>query len=420
MTSQPFMHIPIEPIISQHAEEAAFLWSQRQALTSASHVSLQMLARHDERIAAHIDGLRIAGEVGLKYCAEQLKSKELGGMFAAFVLRIEQKSIDHIETLLALTKTLPAAKSAIISALGWASARSLQGIAKHLLTSDVSFNKEAGIAACAMHQVDPGFALVDALQNDNASLRREALKTAGLIHRSDVWDICNEHLQDKDKACAYWAASSSILLGDKKSSLTVLKDMMFDDSSPFRRKAMQVLLKLIPLVEAHELLKQFSKNKVDIRLLIEGAGVSGDPAYCPWLIDLMSAPVPARLAGEAFTFITGLDISREHFATVENTSFNEASDNDDIQSDEDDHLPWPDPEKIKAWWNANQQRFQNGSRYFMGQPLSLAHCKQVLQYGYQRQRSAAAYYLSVLQPGTMLFSTNAPAWRQKRWMEKLD
>jgi hypothetical protein len=38
----------------------------------------------------------------------------------------------------------------------------------------------------------------------------------------------------------------------------------------------------------------------------------------------------------------------------------------------------------------------------------------VLKTGLQRQRMLAAHHASLLRPGTPLFNTAAPAWRQKR------
>jgi hypothetical protein len=55
-----------------------------------------------------------------------------------------------------------------------------------------------------------------------------------------------------------------------------------------------------------------------------------------------------------------------------------------------------------------------GWGYFMGQPVTKEHCIQVLKTGYQRQRILAAQYLCLLEPGTPLFNTAAPAWRQQR------
>jgi hypothetical protein len=37
----------------------------------------------------------------------------------------------------------------------------------------------------------------------------------------------------------------------------------------------------------------------------------------------------------------------------------------------------------------------------------------------QRQRILAAHYLCLLDPGTPLFNTSAPAWRQQRWLAKM-
>jgi uncharacterized protein (TIGR02270 family) len=87
--------------------------------------------------------------------------------------------------------------------------------------------------------------------------------------------------------------------------------------------------------------------------------------------------------------------------------------------DPDDSLPWPDAAKIQAWWEANSRRFQSGTRYFMGEPLGREPCLTVLKQGYQRQRIAAAHYLCLLQPGTVLFNCAAPAWRQQRLLAKL-
>jgi hypothetical protein len=56
----------------------------------------------------------------------------------------------------------------------------------------------------------------------------------------------------------------------------------------------------------------------------------------------------------------------------------------------------------------------------MGSAPAREHCLQVLKEGYQRQRMAAAEYLCLIAPGTSLFNTRAPAWRQQRWLAKMN
>jgi len=62
-TSQP---IPL--VIQQHAEESAHLRHMRSVLTAAPHVKLHHLRRLDDRLAAHLDGLAVAGEFGSTVC----------------------------------------------------------------------------------------------------------------------------------------------------------------------------------------------------------------------------------------------------------------------------------------------------------------------------------------------------------------
>jgi uncharacterized protein (TIGR02270 family) len=156
------------------------------------------------------------------------------------------------------------------------------------------------------------------------------------------------------------------------------------------------------------------------RLLIRGAGVAGQVHYIPWLIKLMADEVTARLAGESFSTITGLDLAWLDLERNPPEDFEPGPTDDpedpNVDMDPDDSLPWPDQAKIQAWWDANAQRFQRGTRYFMGEPVRLDHCRRVLREGYQRQRRAAAEYLCLLAPGTHLFPIAAPAWRQTRWL----
>lgn len=81
--------------------------------------------------------------------------------------------------------------------------------------------------------------------------------------------------------------------------------------------------------------------------------------------------------------------------------------------DEDDGLPWPDVDRVQAWWSANASRFPPSARYFVGAEPTWDHCLHVLREGYQRQRILAAQYRCLLRPGTPLFNTAAPAPRQK-------
>lgn len=413
---------PIPQVVQQHTEESAILRNVRSGLVTAPHVKLHHLRRLDDRIAAHLDGLAVAGEFGWKLCESALENPGVGEVFAATVRAIEDKNSPGLDKLLALAEAVPDSQPGLISAFGWVSAQSLQGTIKNLLASGSTFQRQVGIAACAMHRVDPGAALGAAVAEADASLRARGLRVAGECGRRDLLAACVKALADEDAACRFWAVCSAALVGDRDKAIDVLKGIALQ-AGPARTRALRLVLKLIEARQASELLKVLAQDPANIRTLIQGAGIAGDPHYVPWLIKQMGDLKLARLAGESFSFITGVDLAYLDLERKPPEDFepgpNDNPDDPDVSMDPDDSLPWPDPEKIQKWWDANKHRFQPGVRFFMGKPVSVEHCKEVLKTGYQRQRIAAAVYISLLQPGTPLFPTSAPAWRQQRCLDKM-
>jgi len=413
---------PIPAVIQQHAEESAHLRQMRSVLAAAPHIKLHHLQYLDDRLSAHLDGLAVAGEFGSNLCEAALESAGIGEVFAATVRAIEEKDEPRLDKLFALAGAMPGAQRGLISAFGWMSATYLQGIAAKLLSSKEPFRRKIGITACTMHGVDPGEMLAQAAIDLDAGLRARALRAAGELGRRDLLPRCEKHMGDEDPASRFWAAWSAVFVGDRFKAVDVLKTFSLSPG-PFREHALQLALKVMELQDAHVLLKTLAQDAANLRLLIQGSGVVGDPFYVPWLIKQMNELKTARLAGESFTFITGLDLAYLDLdrKPPEGVDFgpNEDPNDSNVEMDPDDNLPWPDPDKIQAWWDTNKPRFQEGVRYFMGEPVSVVHCQKILRDGYQRQRIAAALYLSLLQPGTPLFNTSAPAWRQQRWLAKM-
>jgi uncharacterized protein (TIGR02270 family) len=144
-----------------------------------------------------------------------------------------------------------------------------------------------------------------------------------------------------------------------------------------------------------------------------GAGILGDPTTVPWLIGHMDSPGSARLAGEAFSMITGVDLRQKDLDRPGPPEDEPGEPSADVvPSDEDGPLPWPRKELVDAWWQDHGGEFQIGSRYLVGQPLSLDTARQVLGSGNQRQRTAAAIELAVREPDQLLFEVRGPGRRQ--------
>ena len=413
---------PIGVVVQQHAEDTATLRATRSFLVGAPHVKLHQLRRLDERIAAHLDGLAVAGDYGRRLAEAALANPGHGEAFAATVLAIEGRNAPALAKLLALAESLASVRRGLMSAFGWVSAHSLRGITKGLLDSPGPFARMVGVAACAMHRVDPGPVLTDAVLDADAALRARALRVAGEIGRLDLLPACRNALADEESEVRFHAARAALLLGCREAAPAALQTLALSPG-PFRQAAIELLLKVVAPAQWRALLKALSQETTQLRLLVRSIGAAGDPHYVPWLLERMVDLKLTRLAGESFSRITGLDLAAldlerkppEGLELGPNDDPNDAN----VALDEDDSLPWPDPGKVAAWWNANGASFAAGSRYFMGEAPNTAHCRAVLRRGFQRQRIAAAEYCLLNRPGTALFGVAAPAWRQERELAQL-
>ena len=392
----------------------------RSVLVRAPRIRLLQLGRHDERIAAHLDGVAVAGSDGVSLAQQALEPPGVGEVFLATVRAIEDRDPQRLDELLAIAEAVPACRAGLVSAFGWVSAGQLQGITKTLLESFSPWRRDVGLAACGMHTVDPGSVLSNALCDADAGLRARALRVAGRIGRCDLRDACLAALADQDPCCAFEAARAALLLGDRTGSIAALQAMAVDPAAEERAQlaALGVALKVTSPERARVMLASIAKEGSRVRTLVRGIAIAGDPHYVPWLIAQMAEPKLARLAGEAFSFITGLDLPRLSLEATAPPHLGFGPNDDpadsNVEMDEDDGLPWPDPVKIAAWWTAHGARFAARNRYFMGDEPTPARCLDVLKTGFQRQRIAAAEYRTLLMPGAPLFNTAAPSWRQQR------
>src|SRR5262249_43977352 len=110
----------MDGLIALHASEAAFLWLLRDAAVRAPHYALKDLARLDERVEAHLDGLRVAGDTGWTILVQQLEAApEPGETFAAGVLALESGMPARIEPVVNAATASPANARALASAFGW-------------------------------------------------------------------------------------------------------------------------------------------------------------------------------------------------------------------------------------------------------------------------------------------------------------
>ncbi len=408
--------IVLTGIYEEHAEEAAFQWLLRDAAVGEPHYSLNDLAVLDNRVEAHLDGLRIAGGAGWEICKEALGEEEAGEVFAAAVMAFENGSDERIQTVLEAGSGSPELSRPLISALGWLAYPQVEGHIKNLLSSDSPELRRVGIAACAVHRQDPGPLLGEAISQDDALLRARALRAAGELGRTDLLPECISNFKADDENTRFWSAWSAALLGDP-SGIGILRDIA-EAGGPLAERATDLVARKADPAQALQWQKQLAAREERRRLALIAAGAIGDPVTIPWLIEMMQVAELTRVAGESFSMITGVDLAYDDLDGDRPEDFEtgptESPEDEDVDLDPDEDLPWPVPELIAGWWSDNKGKFRDGTRYLLSQPISPEHLQEVLRIGRQRQRAAAALELAITQPDQPLFEVRAPALRQKQ------
>jgi uncharacterized protein (TIGR02270 family) len=141
--------------------------------------------------------------------------------------------------------------------------------------------------------------------------------------------------------------------------------------------------------------------KEDPEKMVVGMGVWGDPGGVPWVVGQMEVEGVARVAGEAFELITGVDLEAEGLVAA-------GEDGEGV----------PDAGAVRAWWERNGGGFRAGERYLAGKPIRESWLREVLVGGTQPQRRAAALELALLRPDAGLFNCRARGRVQERMLRE--
>ena len=413
--------------LAQHMEEIAGLFESRALLLRTSAHLLTDLQCLDDRMDAHLDSVRMSGAQKWPLLMQALEEPSPGLIFLATVMATETRDTARIKQLLAVAETLPELRQALLQALAWTAPDFSRPLIQPLLATQSPFCWMVALHLLRQHQTHADTLFEWALSRPDAGLQAIALNATAEIGLMDLLPCCQRLLQSVDPDIRFLAARAGVLLGDRGRSLTALREMalteMATGPTSCQSEALSLLTVFLPVPEMQNILTAVARQGGDARVLIQLAGMLGSTANIPSLLRLMQNPEFARLAGNAFCTITGLDVIAEGFEAAAPERFDSGPsddpEQDEVSSDPDDALPWPDARKLAHWWLQNGDRFAPDTRYLFGGPITRQQCLQVMQHGWQTQRRMAALYLKSMAPASPLFLVDAPAWRQQARLDLL-
>lgn len=408
----------IPHILDRHIEDAAFLWLQRDAAVAEPHYDLKDLAELDERLAAHLDGIKVAGESAWQAVEQGLQFEEPGEYFVAAWLAIAELDGAKFEWLLNRAQSEAGNYRALLAAFAWHDISQTQEWLSRFLAANNRQYLSLGVRLATLKRVGLADELLTILAKSSVENDRplviNCLRAIGELQRKDLLAHLTPFIDHDDSHFSYWALRSATLLGDFK-DIDKLKQHVINDSG-FALDALQIVARVLKADQLRSLLQLLMQQPHTQRLALQGAGFSGDPYWIAGLLKYMQQPELARVCGEAFSLITGVDLSYQDLDTDQPDNFetgpSEDPDDENLGLDVDSDLAWPNVELVTQWWRHNEHQYVIGLRYLCAAQITPHSCHNLLIKGYQRQRIAASYELALM--GQAFFETRALAKSQQK------
>jgi uncharacterized protein (TIGR02270 family) len=401
-------------IYERYAVDASFLWILRSVAINQPNYLSHDIVELEQRIEACLDGLTSAPEDAWEICSEAMESGDPGDIFVAAILAFRSLEATKVQQIVEVGLADEHGAKGLVSALGWLPGRLVHSWIKKFLTSKDFNHKFLAVAVCSVRREDPLEHLTKFFQREDCiaheKLYARSLRLVGELKRIDLMPALRIAMSSDQPEILFWATWSAIMLGDK-SVVTNLQPFALAPCE-HQRKTLELAFRVLPLEDARKWVGLLAQDPAQIRQAINATATLGDPHAINWLINQMRIPTLTRLAGEAFTTITGIDLEENALAIADLPDLDNQLPNDDIEDDnvdmdEDERLPFPEVDKVAAVWQKYQQRFVSGQRYFMGKQINAEHLTHIFKNGNQRQRARAALELALLESPQYLLNHSA-------------
>lgn len=397
-------------INEQFVVDASFLWLLRSIGVNQPHYFTDDLINLEKRIDANLDGLMCNFSQAWEICLPELDFEQAGETFTAAIIAFRSRDVNKIKHIINHAFVNDDTFKGLVSAMAWLPKNLINEWVERFLYSKDLNHKYLAVAFYSVKRKNPGNILQELFQREDCLAHPQLLvRLLRLVGELKLYTYANQVqllAGHEIPEIAFWANWALVMLGEHKRALTLLD--FIKEKSAWQGLAIQTIFKVLPIDMSRKWISEFSQQPEMIRTVIQATGVLGDPHAVPWLIDKMNSFDTAKVAGEAFSLITGIDLERYEL-TIEPAEDitlipNDDNEDEDISLDEDENLPFPDVSKINHTWLRFRDRFKAGSRYIMGievansNPDTIARLNNSLQKVAQRQRASIALTLALLDP----------------------
>jgi uncharacterized protein (TIGR02270 family) len=403
-------------VVEEHLDEAAFLFTQwERALVSPRYVPKEVAAGPERRLLAHLDALVVAGPRAVdRLLLPGLESLEPGRPEAA-ALALAEVDEQGARTLLSgLTDAPPERWSAVTRTLGLCRRASIEAALREALGDGAPAIQAAAFTVLARRGAAAELDLAPVLACAAPHVQAAALRAAPLAGRSSLALV--QRALGSDSAEVRDAAIDSGLAAGLRAAWEVARRVV-DERLALPATALAALA-MSGELEDLELLERAVEVEDLRRDAIWALGLSGWPRAAEVCLGHMIGR-SARVAGEAFSSITGLRVEGR-FAVPEPEELDlDLLDDEPLEEElllsPELELPGPDAEEVAAWWKESRARFDPRIRYLQGRPFAAEVLAEAFAGSTMRRRHALARELRVRSRGAYAPETRTWARQQRRF-----
>ncbi|PTL77834.1 TIGR02270 family protein [Vitiosangium sp. GDMCC 1.1324] len=406
-------------ICEEHLDEASFLWTQWERALVAPDYDLSDTAELEERLLAHLDGLVEGGNpVAEALLRPSLESEEVTRVSSAAFALLASAGMEKCQAL--LRDASPDQRTSIQRALELCAGRELGESLLPLLKADDPDLLATVLEVLVVREEASDTMLADFLTHENARIRTAALKGLRALPRSNPRNLLSQALTSPIPALRDAAIEAGLVAGVRDAWTVCRKVLAARDDhgrEPMVLWAMGCEEKEVELLV--ELLQEPRLRANALWALgFSGWAVAAD-ACLAWLAD----DAVARLAGEAFSAITGLRLEDQYVLPEQEPPEEPIPlEQEDLDANlvprAEDALPRPNPEAITEWWREARGRFERRTRYLMGYPFHSEVLMTALERGSMRRRHVHARELAIRSRRTCHVPTRLLTRQQRAGLER--
>ena len=359
----------IRRIHEQHLEELAFLWGQRRVAMWSVDYPLFRFLELEERIAAHLDGLVVAGESAGAMLEAALEGGDgLAASGAALTLIHLRGAAGAEQVFVALEKAEGERVGGLSDALCFGPAGVPHSALERLVagpSGEIAAAAAEVLAFRAPGELRRGQPLEPLMRHESADVRRAAWRVAGLVGmplppRAYEAAAGDEHAAVRSEV-ALAAALARVPWVVERATRVAARP------GPQDVELLTVAAVVAGPAEARQLLaagRAASLGPARFAILAS----LGDPQAVPALLPAMDRadPATAAAAGAAFWAITGMAVPSGVRAPV----VPPGGTPDEFEREFLDEVMLPDPAQARKWWAQNEGRFVGGTRWCRGADCS--------------------------------------------------